>query len=219
MDSASCQFQNSEFFPSSPCPWDIQVLFSSNNFPPIGNNSESEVDHLSSNVVSSSSPSERLMEDGEVVISTMIKAISKKEKRYIGVRKRPWGKYAAEIRDSTRHGRRVWLGTFDSAEEAALVYDQAAFSTRGCSALLNFSAERVQESLRRIDYCCDGGSSPPEALKEAHRMRRITSSGISETKKIKKKQIVDRSVLVFEDLGADLLEELLSSSSGSLVTG
>ncbi|KAK3002844.1 hypothetical protein RJ639_018246 [Escallonia herrerae] len=194
MDSSSCQFQNIEFFPRSPCSWDIQLLFSSNNFPPIVNNSESEVDHLSSTVEASSSSSKRIKENGEEFISTMIKDISKKEKR-----------------DSTRHGRRVWLGTFDSAEEAALVYDQAAFSTRGCSALLNFSAERVQESLRRINLCCDGESSPPEALKEAHRMRKITSSSNSEAMKIKKKQIVDRSVLVLEDLGADLLEELLSS--------
>ncbi|KAK2988479.1 hypothetical protein RJ640_003758 [Escallonia rubra] len=209
MDSASCQFQDIEFFPRSPCSWDIQLLFSSNDFPPIGKNYESEVDHLSSNALASSSSSRRIKEDD--VISKTIKDLSKKEKRYIGIRKRPWGKYAAEIRDSTRHGKRVWLGTFDSAEEAALAYDQAAFSTRGCSAILNFSAERVQDSLRCINYCCDGGSSPPEALKEANRMRRITNSGISETKKIEKKEIVDRSVLVFEDLGADLLEELLSS--------
>ncbi|KAF7011102.1 hypothetical protein CFC21_025449 [Triticum aestivum] len=138
-------------------------------------------------------------------------------KDFIGVRTRPWGKFAAEIRDSTRNGARVWLGTFGSPEAAAMAYDQAAFSARGDAAVLNFPVERVRESLRALALGAVVGS-PVLALKRRHRTRR-RSPNKRPVKQQRRVAAVQEAALsattgavVLEDLGVEYLEELLRVS-------
>uniref|UniRef100_A0A6N2NDC8 AP2/ERF domain-containing protein n=1 Tax=Salix viminalis TaxID=40686 RepID=A0A6N2NDC8_SALVM len=69
-------------------------------------------------------------------------------KRYRGVRQRPWGRWAAEIRDPYRRAR-LWLGTYDTAEEAAMAYDQAAIRIKGPDAQTNFTKPPVSKQLTR----------------------------------------------------------------------